>query len=228
MLKFRFTAGPIAQWWSRGLIILWLQVRILLGPPFIAMKVLKDKILKLGRVKNGDVLKVDEFLNHQIDTKLLDKIADEFIKRFKGVKFTKVLTIETSGIAVAYPVAQKLGVPLVFAKKKDSVNIDGDKYSSKVISYTNFREYDETVSKKFLSDKDKVLIVDDFLANGSSLRGLLSICQQAGCKIEGIGIVIEKSYKVAAKELRDEGYRVESLVKIINIDEKTNKIEFGE
>ncbi len=198
------------------------------GPTIFVMKVLKDKILKLGKIKNGDVLKVDEFLNHQIDTKILDKIADEFINRFKGVKFTKVLTIETSGIAVAYPVAQKLCLPLVFAKKKDSVNIDGEKYSSKVISYTKFREYDETISKKFLNNKDKVLIVDDFLANGSSLRGLLSICQQAGCKVAGIGIVIEKSYKRAAKELRDEGYRIESLVKIVNINEKTNKIEFGE
>ena len=130
------------------------------------MKLLKDKIKKLGQIKDGDVLKVDEFLNHQIDTKLVDKMADEFIKRFKDVKFTKVLTIETSGIAVAYPVAQKLGIPLVFAKKKDSVNINGEKYSSKVISYTHFREYDETVSKKFLSNKDHILIIDDFLAKG--------------------------------------------------------------
>ncbi|MDO5426776.1 MAG: xanthine phosphoribosyltransferase [Coriobacteriia bacterium] len=192
------------------------------------MKLLKDKIKKLGQIKDGDVLKVDEFLNHQIDTKLVDKMADEFIKRFKGIKFTKVLTIETSGIAVAYPVAQKLGVPLVFAKKRDSVNINGEKYSSKVISYTHFREYDETVSKKFLSNKDHILIIDDFLAKGSPLRGLLSICIQAGAKVDGIGIAIEKVYQNGGNELRDEGYRVESLVKILEIDEKTNKIKFGD
>lgn len=192
------------------------------------MKLLKDKIKKLGQIKDGDVLKVDEFLNHQIDTKLVDKMAEEFIKRFKGIKFTKVLTIETSGIAVAYPVAQKLGIPLVFAKKKDSVNINGEKYSSKVISYTHFREYDETVSKKFLSNKDHILIIDDFLAKGSPLRGLLSICIQAGAKVDGIGIAIEKVYQNGGNELRDEGYRVESLVKILEIDEKTNKIKFGD
>lgn len=192
------------------------------------MKLLKDKINKLGQIKDGDVLKVDEFLNHQIDTKLVDKMADEFIKRFKGIKFTKVLTIETSGIAVAYPVAQKLGVPLVFAKKRDSVNINGEKYSSKVISYTHFREYDETVSKKFLSNKDHILIIDDFLAKGSPLRGLLSICIQAGAKVDGIGIAIEKVYQNGGNELRDEGYRVESLVKILDIDEKTNTIKFGD
>ena len=192
------------------------------------MKLLKDKIKKLGQIKDGDVLKVDEFLNHQIDTKLVDKMAEEFIKRFKGIKFTKVLTIETSGIAVAYPVAQKLGIPLVFAKKRDSVNINGEKYSSKVISYTHFREYDETVSKKFLSNKDHILIIDDFLAKGSPLRGLLSICIQAGAKVDGIGIAIEKVYQNGGNELRDEGYRVESLVKILEIDEKTNKIKFGD
>ena len=192
------------------------------------MKLLKDKIKKLGQIKDGDVLKVDEFLNHQIDTKLMDKMADEFIKRFKGIKFTKVLTIETSGIAVAYPVAQKLGIPLVFAKKRDSVNINGEKYSSKVISYTHFREYDETVSKKFLSNKDHILIIDDFLAKGSPLRGLLSICIQAGAKVDGIGIAIEKVYQNGGNELRDEGYRVESLVKILDIDEKTNTIKFGD
>lgn len=192
------------------------------------MKLLEDKIKKLGQIKNGDVLKVDEFLNHQIDTKLVDKMADEFIKRFKDVKFTKVLTIETSGIAVAYPVAQKLEIPLVFAKKQDSVNINGEKYSSKVISYTHFREYDETVSKKFLTDKDHILIIDDFLAKGSPLRGLLSICKQAGAKVDGIGIAIEKVYQNGGNELRDEGYRVESLVKILEIDEKTNKIKFGD
>ena len=192
------------------------------------MKLLEDKIKKLGQIKNGDVLKVDEFLNHQIDTKLVDKMADEFIKRFMDVKFTKVLTIETSGIAVAYPVAQKLEIPLVFAKKQDSVNINGEKYSSKVISYTHFREYDETVSKKFLTDKDHILIIDDFLAKGSPLRGLLSICKQAGAKVDGIGIAIEKVYQNGGNELRDEGYRLESLVKILEIDEKTNKIKFGD
>ena len=192
------------------------------------MKLLKDKIKKLGQIKHGDVLKVDEFLNNQIDTKLLDKMAEEFIKRFNDTKFTKVLTIETSGIAVAYPVAQKLGIPLVFAKKKDSVNINGEKYSSKVISYTHFREYDVTLSKKFLSKKDHILIIDDFLSKGSPLRGLLSICIQAGAKVDGIGIAIEKVYQNGGNELRDEGYRIESLVKILEIDEKTNKIKFGD
>lgn len=192
------------------------------------MKLLKDKIQKLAQIKDGDVLKVDMFLNHQIDTKLLDAMADEFIRRFKGKKFTKILTIETSGIAIAYPVAQKLGLPLVFAKKQNSVNIDGEMFSAKVISYTHFREFNVIVSTKYLNDKDNVLIIDDFLANGSALRGLLSICQQAGAKVDGIGIAIEKHFQKGGTELREQGYEIESLAIIDEIDEKSNKIVFHE
>lgn len=190
------------------------------------MKLLVDKIKKLGRVKEGDVLKVDTFLNHQIDPILLDKMADEFIRIYSDKNFTKVLTIEASGIAIAYPVAQKLGVPLVFAKKSQSINIDGELYSSKVISYTHFREFNVIVSKKFLSDKDRVLLIDDFLANGSALRGLLSICKQANAKVDGIGIAIEKHFQKGGQELRSEGYRIESLAMIDKIDAKTNTIVF--
>lgn len=190
------------------------------------MKLLEDKIKKLGHVKEGDVLKVDAFLNHQIDPVLLDKMADEFIKIYSDKKFTKVFTIETSGIAIAYPVAQKLGIPLVFAKKSESINIDGELYSSKVISYTHFREFNVIVSKKFLSENDDVLIIDDFLANGSALRGLLSICKQANVKVEGIGIAIEKHFQKGGQELRSEGYRIESLAMIDKIDAKTNTIVF--
>lgn len=190
------------------------------------MKYLEEIIKKYGQIKNSDVLKVDTFLNHQIMPDVVDKLADEFISLYSDKKFTKVLTIETSGIAIAYPIAQKLDIPLVFAKKQDSVNIDGELYSSKVISYTHFREYDVIVSKKFLNEKDSVLIVDDFLANGSALNGLLSICQQANAKIDGIGIVIEKCYQKGGREIRDKGYHIESLAMIEKLDEKNNKIVF--
>lgn len=190
------------------------------------MKYLENLIKKYGSIKNSDVLKVDTFLNHQILPDVVDKLADEIIRIYSDKKFTKILTIETSGIAIAYPIAQKLGIPLVYAKKQDSVNIDGELYSSKVISHTHFREYDVIVSKKFIDEKDSVLIVDDFLSNGSPLMGLLSICQQANAKIDGIGIVIEKCYQRGGREIRDKGYRIESLAMIEELDEKNNKIIF--
>ena len=193
------------------------------GPTTIAMKLLEEKIIELGQVKDGDVIKVDLFLNHQIDTQLIDKMADEFIRIFEEEKFTKVLTVETSGIALAYPVAQKLGLPLVYAKKKDSVNFDGELYSSKVISYTHFREFNVIVAKKLLNRDDNVLIIDDFLANASDLKGLLGICQQAEVKVGGIGIAIEKAYLNAGDDLRERGLRVESLAKIKDIDKHENK-----
>lgn len=190
------------------------------------MELLKKRIQKDGIVKEGDILKVDSFLNHQIDVELMDAMADEYIKRFDTSKITKVLTIETSGIAVAYSVARKLKVPFVFAKKTESVNLEGDVYSTKVVSYTHFREYDVIVSRKFLDSKDHVLVIDDFLANGCALRGLLSICMQAGASVEGIGVTIEKTFQRGGDDVREAGYHLESLAKIKSIDSKSNKIVF--
>ena len=222
------TIGPVAQWWSRGLIILWLQVRILPGPPFseVNIKLLEDKIIELGEVREGNILKVDMFLNHQINTEILDQMAEEIIRLYKNSEITKVFTIESSGIAVAYPVAQKLRVPLVFAKKSQSINIDGDVYSSKVESFTHKRIFNVIVSKKYLNCHDKILIIDDFLANGNALNGLLSICEQAQAKVEGMAIAIEKRFQNGGNKLRKKGYRVESLAMIDSIDAKTNKIIF--
>ncbi|MDO5328609.1 MAG: xanthine phosphoribosyltransferase [Coriobacteriia bacterium] len=189
------------------------------------MKILEDRIKSDGIVTDHDILKVDSFINHQIDSVLYDQMADEFIKIFKDKKITKVLTIETSGIAIAYAVAHKLNLPFVFAKKTESINLHGDVFSSKIVSYTHFREYDVIVSKKFLQAGDHVLILDDFLANGSALRGLLSICAQAEATVEGIGILIEKTFQRGGRELREKGYQIESLAKIKSISE--NKIEFN-
>ena len=188
------------------------------------MKILEDRIRKDGIITENEIVKVDSFINHQVDPVLYDQMADEFIAHFKDKKINKVVTIESSGIAMALAVARKLNVPFVFAKKTESVNLHGDVYSAKIISYTHFREYDVIVSKKFLNEDDHVLILDDFLANGSALRGLLSICKQAGAKVSGIGIIIEKTWQRGGKELRAQGYEIESLAKIKNITE--NEVEF--
>lgn len=190
------------------------------------MKLLEERILKEGIVKEGDILKVDSFLNHQIDTELMDQMADEYIRLFDTSKINKILSIETSGIAIAYAVARKLNVPFVFAKKTESINLEGEVYSSKVVSYTHFREYDVIVSKKFLGPEDHVLILDDFLANGCALRGLISICKQAGTTIEGIGVAIEKYFQRGGADVREAGFHLESLARIKKIDASTNSIEF--
>lgn len=175
------------------------------------MDLLKERILKDGTVKPGNVLKVDSFLNHQMDIDLINEIGKEFRKRFPSDKITKILTIEASGIGIACIVAQYFNVPVVFAKKAQSINIDGDVYSTKIESFTHKRTYDVILSKKFLSEDDHVLILDDFLANGCALLGLIDIVKEAGATIEGAGIVIEKGMQDGGKKIREKGIHLESL-----------------
>ena len=175
------------------------------------MQLLKERILKDGVVKPGNVLKVDSFLNHQMDINLINEIGKEFRRRFPSDKITKILTIEASGIGIACIVAQYFNVPVVFAKKAQSINIDGDVYSTKIESFTHKRTYDVILSKKFLSKDDHVLILDDFLANGCALLGLIDIVQEAGATIEGAGIVIEKGMQDGGKKIREKGIHLESL-----------------
>ncbi|EGG79378.1 xanthine phosphoribosyltransferase [Lachnospiraceae bacterium 2_1_46FAA] len=175
------------------------------------MQLLKERILKDGVVKPGNVLKVDSFLNHQMDIDLINEIGKEFRRRFPSDKITKILTIEASGIGIACIVAQYFNVPVVFAKKAQSINIDGDVYSTKIESFTHKRTYDVILSKKFLTEDDHVLILDDFLANGCALLGLIDIVQEAGATIEGAGIVIEKGMQDGGKQIREKGIHLESL-----------------
>lgn len=175
------------------------------------MELLKERILKDGTVKPGNVLKVDSFLNHQMDIDLINEIGKEFRRRFPSDKITKILTIEASGIGIACIVAQYFNVPVVFAKKAQSINIDGDVYSTKIESFTHKRTYDVILSKKFLTEDDHVLILDDFLANGCALLGLIDIVQEAGATIEGAGIVIEKGMQDGGKQIREKGIHLESL-----------------
>ncbi len=192
------------------------------------MKRLKERILKDGIVKPGNVLKVDSFLNHQMDTALLDEMGQEFCRRFAGLPITKVLTIEASGIAIAYPVAQALGVPLLTAKKRESVNLDGELYVAEVHSFTHGNTINIIVSKKYLSDEDHVLIIDDFLANGCALQGLISIVESAGATVEGCGIAVEKGFQEGGWRIRNLGYRVESLAIVESMDADTGTIRFTE
>lgn len=175
------------------------------------MKLLEQRILQEGQVRPGNVLKVDCFLNHQLDVALLDEIGAEFHRLFGADGINKILTIEASGIAIACLTARHFNVPVVFAKKAKSKNIDGEVYTSTVHSFTYGRDYDITLAKKFLSPADKVLILDDFLANGKAMRGLLDICRQAGATVGGIGICIEKGFQPGGAELRAQGYKLESL-----------------
>lgn len=175
------------------------------------MELLENRIKKDGEVLPGNILKVSSFLNHQVDTNLLDQMAQEFKRLYKDVPVTKILTIESSGIAVAYPVAREFGVPLVFAKKHQSSNVNEDVYSTTIYSFTHGQNYNVVVSKKFIQPDDKILIVDDFLANGKALEGLISLIEQAEAKVQGICIAIEKSFQDGGKNIRNKGYRVESL-----------------
>lgn len=175
------------------------------------MKLLEDRILRDGQVRPGDVLKVDCFLNHQLDVQLLDEIGAEFHRIFEAEGINKIITIEASGIAIACMTARHFGVPVVFAKKAKSKNIDGEVYTSTVHSFTYGRDYEITLAKKFLSPADKVLVLDDFLANGKAMRGLLDICRQAGATVGGIGICIEKGFQPGGAELRAQGYKLASL-----------------
>ncbi len=190
------------------------------------MNFLEKRILKDGLVKPGNVLKVDSFLNHRMDISLLDEMGEEFHRRFQDKPITKVLTIEASGIAIAYPVARAFGVPLVFAKKSKSVNIDGDMYVATVESFTHKNVNQVIVSKKFLSADDHVLIIDDFLANGCALQGLISIAEEAGATVEGIGIAIEKGFQVGGKMIRELGYQLESLAIVESMDAEKGTVEF--
>lgn len=192
------------------------------------MNCLEERILKDGIVKEGNVLKVDTFLNHQMDVELLDEIGKEFHRRFSDLEITKVLTIEASGIAIAYSVARCFGVPVVFAKKAKSVNIDGDMYTTEVESFTHKNKNQVIVSKKVLSSEDKILIVDDFLANGCALQGLISIAEEAGASVEGIGIAIEKGFQFGGRSIRNLGYRLESLAIVESMDASTHTVVFRE
>ena len=178
------------------------------------MKLLEDKILSDGRVLPGDVLKVDSFLNHQIDVKLINKCGEEWYRLYKDTEITKIVTIEASGIGIACIAAQYFGVPVVFAKKTKSLNLSADCYTAEVYSYTKATTKTVMISKRYISPEDKVLIIDDFLANGSALKGLISIIDQAGATVAGIGIAIEKAYQGGGDELRAQGYRIESLASI--------------
>ena len=190
------------------------------------MELLKEKIRKDGVLKPGNVLKVDNFLNHQIDVALLDEIAKELKRRFGDAPITKVLTIETSGIAIACAVAREYGVPVVFAKKSKSVNMDGEVYVAEVESYTHKKTNQVIVAKKFLNENDHVLIVDDFLANGCALQGLISIVDGAGAEVVGCGIVIEKGFQEGGHRIRNLGFHLESLAIIESMDDKTGEIIF--
>ncbi|MCR4740918.1 MAG: xanthine phosphoribosyltransferase [Lachnospiraceae bacterium] len=190
------------------------------------MELLEQRIKKDGIVKAGNVLKVDSFLNHQIDIKLMNEIGKEFKRIFSGSQITKILTIEASGIAIAAIVAQYFDVPVVFAKKSRSINLDGSVYSTKIESFTHKRVYDVIVSKKYLSADDRILIVDDFLANGCAVDGLIDLIEEAGAVLEGVGIIIEKGFQDGGKRLRERGIRVESLAIIDSMNDETGEIVF--
>ena len=192
------------------------------------MNFLEQRIAKDGIVRPGNILKVDSFLNHQMDISLLDEIGREFHRRFSDRPITKVLTIEASGIAIAYSVAREFGVPLVFAKKAKSVNIEGDVYLAEVESFTHKKKNQVIVSKKFLGPEDHVLIIDDFLANGCALRGLIAIAESAGATVEGLGIAIEKGFQLGGRVIRDLGYKLESLAIVESMDAETGTITFRE
>ncbi len=185
------------------------------------MQLLKERILKDGKVRSGNVLKVDSFLNHQLDIELFGEIGKEFKKRFADQTVTKILTIEASGIGIACIAAQYFNVPVVFAKKNQTKNIAGDVYTSKVESFTHGRIYDIIVSKDFLKPEDKILVIDDFLANGAALIGLINLIRDAGATLVGAGIVIEKGFQEGGKLVRGSGVRVESLAIIESMNENT-------
>ena len=190
------------------------------------MQLLKDRIRKDGKIKAGNVLKVDSFLNHQMDIKLLEEIGKEFKRRFADAEINKILTIEASGIGIACIVAQSFDVPVLFAKKNKTKNIAGDIYTSTVESYTHGRVYDIIVSKEFLGKGDKVLLIDDFMANGAAMEGLMNLVRESGAELVGAGIVIEKGFQPGGDNLRAQGLRLESLAIVDSMDEETGTIVF--
>ncbi len=192
------------------------------------MNFLEERILKDGIVKEGNVLKVDSFLNHQMDIELFNQIGKEFKRRFADKEITKILTIEASGIGIACIAAQHFHVPVVFAKKSKSINIEGEVFIAEVESFTHKCKNQVIVSKKFLVPEDKVLIIDDFLANGCALQGLISIVQEAGASVQGIGIAIEKGFQSGGRTIRNLGYPLESLAIVEDMDAGTGAIQFHE
>lgn len=192
------------------------------------MNFLEERIIKDGIVKEGNVLKVDSFLNHQMDIALFDQIGKEFKRRFAKKKINKIVTIEASGIGIACIVARHFNVPVVFAKKSKSINIEGEMYVAEVESFTHKCKNQVIVSKKFLNPEDRVLIIDDFLANGCALQGLISIVNEAGASVEGIGIVIEKGFQSGGQIIRNLGYHLESLAIVDAMDASTGKVTFRE
>lgn len=192
------------------------------------MNFLEERIQKDGVVKEGNVLKVDSFLNHQMDIELFEKMGEEWKRRFAGKPINKVVTIEASGIGIACIVAKYFGTPVVFAKKSKSINIDGDMYVAEVESFTHKCKNQVIVSKKFLSPDDHVLIIDDFLANGCALQGLISIVNSAGATVEGIGVAIEKGFQIGGQTIRNLGYQLESLAIVDAMDAETGSITFCE
>lgn len=190
------------------------------------MKLLQEKIRQDGVVKPGNILKVDSFLNHQLDVMFLDKMGEEFYRRFKDENITKILTIEASGIAIASLTGLHFKVPVVFAKKSKSINLDGEMYVTKVESFTHKNVSNVIVAKKFLNSSDRVLILDDFLATGSALIGLISLVEEAGAKVAGIGIAIEKGFQDGGKRLREAGYHIESLAIVDGMNGETGEITF--
>ena len=190
------------------------------------MKLLEERIKRDGVVKEGDILKVDSFLNHQIDPSLMEQIAEEFYRLFSGDGVTKILTIEASGIAIAIETARVFGVPMIFAKKNQTKNIAGDVYTSELVSCTLGRTYDIILSKSFLGPEDRVLVIDDFLANGAALNGLLEIIDQAGAHLCGCGVAVEKGFQPGGDELRSRGIKLRSLAIVESMDAATGDISF--
>ena len=192
------------------------------------MNFLEERILKDGIVKEGNVLKVDSFLNHQMDIELFDRMGAEWKRRFEGKPINKILTIEASGIGIACVAAQHFQVPVVFAKKSKSINLEGEMYTAEVESFTHRCKNQVIVAKKFLSPEDHVLIIDDFLANGCALQGLIQIVQSAGATVEGIGIAIEKGFQSGGTIIRNLGFQLESLAIVDAMDAQTKTITFRE
>lgn len=192
------------------------------------MELLKERIRRDGKIKAGNVLKVDSFLNHQMDVELYNEMGKEFRRLFPSEKINKILTIEASGIGIACIAAQYFHVPVVFAKKSQSINLDGEQYSTRIESFTHKRVYDVIVSKKYLQKGDRVLIIDDFLANGCAVAGLIDLIESAGAEIEGVGIAVEKGFQEGGRLLRGRGIRVESLAIVESMDDKTGEIVFRE
>ena len=190
------------------------------------MNFLEERIVKDGIIKPGNVLKVDSFLNHQMDISLMEEIGREFKRRFADKPVTKVMTIEASGIGIACFVAKEFGVPMVFAKKSKSINLEGDMYVAEVESFTHKNKNQVIVSKKFLNADDHLLIIDDFLANGCAMQGLISIAESSGATIEGLGIVIEKGFQVGGRVIRNLGYHLESLAIVESMDPEQGTITF--